>query len=64
MGSKFINRQNMSMTLCRQKVTEQGKLSGFSTRLIKNSAFAICTGYENFVSDKMTQRHGIGPKLR
>ena len=49
-GSKFIKSQNMVMTLCRQKVTKQGKMCGFSTRLIENSAFAIFTRYENFAS--------------
>ena len=38
------------MTLCRQKVTKQGKISGFSTRLIENSAFAIFARFENFAS--------------
>ena len=38
------------MTLCHQKVTKQGKMCGFLTRLIENSAFAIFTRYENFAS--------------
>ena len=42
--------QNMSMTLCRQKVTKQGKMCGFLTTVIEISAFAIFTRYENFSS--------------
>ena len=49
-GSKFIKSLNMSMTLCHQKETKQGKMSWFLTRLIKNSAFAILSRYENFAS--------------
>ena len=48
--SKFIKSQNMLMTLCRQKVTKQGKMCRFRTRLIENSAFAIFTRYENLAS--------------
>ena len=40
------------MTLCRQKVTKQVKMCGFSTTIIENSAFAIFTCYENFSSSK------------
>ena len=49
-GSKFIKSQNMLMTLCRQKVTMQGKMCGFSTTIIENSAYAIFTRYEIFSS--------------
>ena len=40
----------MSMILCRNKVTKHGKMCGFSTRLIDNSAFAIFMRYETFAS--------------
>ena len=38
------------MTVFRQIVTKQGKMSGFSSRLIENGAFAIFTPYEDFAS--------------
>ena len=38
------------MTLCRQKETKQGKMCGFLTSIIENSAFAIFTRYEIFSS--------------
>ena len=47
-GSKFNKSQNMLMTSCRQKVTRQGKMCGFSTTIIEISAFAIFRRYENF----------------
>ena len=40
------------MTSCHQKVTEQGKIWGFSTIIIENSAFALSTCYEKFFSRK------------
>ena len=40
----------MSMALCRQKETMQGRMCGFLSRLIENSAFAILTRYDNFAS--------------
>ena len=48
--SKFIESQNMLMTLCRHKGTKRGKMYGFSTTIIENSAFAIFTRYENLFS--------------
>ena len=47
-GSKIIKSQNMSMTLCCQKVTKRGWICGIPPWLIENSAFAIFTRYENF----------------
>ena len=44
------------MKLCDQRVTKQGKMFGFSTRLIENSAFAIFKRYENFASTTGTTR--------
>ena len=38
------------MTLCRQKTTKQGKICGFPTTIIENSAFAIFTRYRKFSS--------------
>ena len=40
-GSKFIRSQNMLMMLCRQKVTKQGRMCGFSTKIIKT----VCLQY-------------------
>ena len=45
--SKYVNEL---MTLCCQKVTKQGKMCGFLTTIIENSAFVIFTRYEKFFS--------------
>ena len=42
--SKYVN------TRCRQKVTKQDKLCGFSTTITENSASAIFTRYERMFS--------------
>ena len=55
-GSKFIKSQNMLMTLFRQKVTQQGKIYGFSTTVFENSAFAILRRYEVFLAETGTTR--------
>ena len=47
-GSKFIKSQNMLMTICRPLVTRWGKISGFSTTIIENSAYAMFVRYEHF----------------
>ena len=44
------------MTLCRQKETKQGKMCGFLTTIIENSAFAIFTRYEIFLAETGTTR--------
>ena len=49
-GSKLIKCQNMLLTLCRQKVTKQGKMCEFSKTMTENIAFAIFTRYEKFSS--------------
>ena len=45
--SKYVNEL---MTLCCQKVTKQGKMCGFLTTKIENSAFVIFTRYEKIFS--------------
>ena len=47
-GSEIIKSQNISMTLCHQKVTKQGRICRIPTWSIENSAFAIFACYETF----------------
>ena len=49
-GSKLIKSQYMLMTLRRPLVTKWSKISGFSTTIIENSAYAMFTRYEHFSS--------------
>ena len=39
------------LTMNRQKVTEQGKMCGFSRTRVENSAFAIFPRYQSFLAE-------------